>query len=117
MRDTFHLFTYGTLRSDPPPSLLDGCERVGTGTVTGTLYDLGEYPALLLGGDDPVEGTIWRCPTDRLPELDRYEGVEEGLFRRVGVEVGEYGCWIYVAGPALGDRLLPEARVEPGADG
>ncbi|MFO7894709.1 MAG: gamma-glutamylcyclotransferase family protein [Longimicrobiales bacterium] len=111
MRDTFYLFAYGTLKSDSPGRLLDGCERVDTGVVRGTLYDVGDYPALLLSGGDPVHGVIWRCPTDRLSELDRYEGTAEGLFRRIGVQVDDYACWVYVAGPALGPRLVPEARV------
>ncbi|NIR43395.1 MAG: hypothetical protein GWM93_05820, partial [Gemmatimonadetes bacterium] len=46
-----------------------------------------------------------------LAELDRYEGVDEGLFRRAAVRVGEHACWVYVAGPKLGARLVPEARV------
>ena len=111
----FHLFAYGTLREAKPGtpggSLLAGCDRVGTGTVEGTLFDLGDYPALLLSGDEPVEGTIWRCPSALLPELDRYEGVGEGLFRRVARRVDGHACWIYVAGPRLGLRLTPGARV------
>lgn len=110
MRNTFHLFTYGTLM-DGAAELLDGCERVGTGEVRGTLYHLGDYPALLLSGGDRVPGVIWRCPTDRLPDLDRYEGTDEGLFRRAGVEVGDHACWVYVAGPKLGKQLVPDARV------
>jgi gamma-glutamylcyclotransferase (GGCT)/AIG2-like uncharacterized protein YtfP len=109
----FHLFAYGSLVSataGPAVELLSGCERVAAGSVAGTLYDLGDYPALLLSGTTEVGGTIWRCPVDRLPLLDAYEGVGEGLFRRVGVQVGEYACWVYVAGPGLGLRLLPEAR-------
>lgn len=115
MRDTFHLFAYGTLRTADPPAggLLAGCEAVGTGVVRGTLYDVGDYPALLLGGDDPVPGTIWRCPVDRLGDLDRYEGTADGLFRRVGVRVGDRACWVYVAGPKLGPKLRPDARVPP----
>ena len=111
MRDTFYLFAYGTLKSGAPGGLLDGCERVGTGVVQGTVYDAGDYPALLLAGDDPVHGVIWRCPYRRLTDLDRYEGTAEGLFRRVAVRVDDYACWVYVAGPALGPRLVPEARV------
>jgi gamma-glutamylcyclotransferase (GGCT)/AIG2-like uncharacterized protein YtfP len=110
---SFHLFAYCSLASDdarPAADLLAGCERVGRASVRGTLYDLGEYPALLLSGTTEVRGVIWRCPADRLPLLDAYEGVEEGLFRRVGVQAGEYGCWVYVAGPRLGLRLTPEAR-------
>jgi gamma-glutamylcyclotransferase (GGCT)/AIG2-like uncharacterized protein YtfP len=113
MRDAFHLFAYGTLW-DGAPALLDGCERVGTGTVQGTLYDLGDYPALVLSGEDSVPGAIWRCPTGRLPDLDRYEAVVDGLFRRAGVQVGEYACWVYLAGPRLGSRLVPDAKVDPG---
>lgn len=113
MRDTFHLFTYGTLRSGArgAKTHLAPCERVGDGIVRGTLYDVGDYPALLLSGDDEVRGEIWRCPAERLPELDAYEGVSEGLFRRVAVRVDGRACWIYVAGPRLGPLLVPDARV------
>lgn len=112
MRDGFHLFTYGTLRSGRNgAALLHGCDRVGEGVVRGTLYDLGDFPALLLSGEDEVRGEIWRCPAELLAELDAYEGVDEGLFRRVAVRVDGRACWIYVAGPRLGPRLLPDARV------
>lgn len=114
----FHLFAYGTLRSDAiSPAgreLLRGCERVGAGTVRGTLYEAGRYPALLLSGEDEVRGEVWRCPTELLPVLDRYEGTTDGLFRRAAVRVGEWACWVYVAGPALGPRLTPDARVSNG---
>lgn len=113
MRDTFHLFTYGTLLSsgDAGTELLEPCERVGVGAVRGTLYDLGDYPALLLSGDDEVQGEIWRCPASRLPALDAYEGVADGLFRRAAVRVDGCACWVYVAGPRLGPRLVPDARI------
>lgn len=116
MHESFHLFAYGTLK-DPqsgagvPADLLAGCERVDTGVVRGCLYDAGDYPVLLLSGDDQVPGVIWRCPADRLQAFDRYEGVAEGLFRRTAVKVGQYACWVYVAGPRLGARLVPEARI------
>lgn len=113
---TFHLFTYGTLGSRGDASgLMAGCERVGEGVVKGILYDTGEYPALLLTEDgQKVEGEVWRCPADRLPELDGYEGVAEGLFRRVAVQVGGAACWVYVAGPRLWARLVPESRIPSG---
>ncbi len=109
---TFHLFTYGTLGAGGAASqLMEGCERVASASVRGTLYDMGEFPALLLSGSDPVPGEIWRCPADLLPRLDRYEAVRAGLFRRVGARVDGMACWVYVAGPALGARLEPSARV------
>lgn len=108
----FHLFAYGTLMAGKgsPSPVLTGCERVGTGSVRGTLYHTGRYPALLLSGGTPVSGEIWRCPAHVLPRLDQYEAVSEGLFRRVGVRVADVACWAYVAGPALGPRLTPDAR-------
>lgn len=113
---SFHLFAYGTLAAEGAASaLMSGCERVASAAVRGTLYDIGEYPALLLSGTDWVDGEIWRCPADLLPRLDRYEAVREGLFRRVGVTVEGTPCWAYVAGPRLGPRLKPEARVRESA--
>ena len=111
----FHLFVYGTLKSGKSREaapILGDCTLVGTGEVSGTMYHVGDYPALLLGGPQTVRGEIWRCPTDLLKKLDEYEGVDRGLFRRAAVEVDGYACWIYVAGPRLGPRLVPQARME-----
>jgi gamma-glutamylcyclotransferase (GGCT)/AIG2-like uncharacterized protein YtfP len=92
--------------------MLEGCELVETATVAGTLYDIdGAYPALVLAGAGKVAGEIWRCPVERLAELDRYEGVDARLFRRVGVQVGDYACWTYVAGARLARKLVPERRI------
>lgn len=117
-RDHFYLFTYGSLKaagvSGAAHELLAGCDRVAEGTVRGTLYDIGDYPALLLSGTDMVRGVVWRCPSERLRALDAYEGTEAGLFRRSATRVGGRACWVYVAGPRLGRRLLPEARITEG---
>ena len=117
MRDVFHLFAYGSLRSNGTgSSLLRGCEHIGSGEVGGVLYDIdGEYRALVLYGSTPVPGDVWRCPTSVLATLDEYEGVEHGLFRRIGVNVklndgAEVGCWVYVAGPSLSEKLRPGSR-------
>jgi gamma-glutamylcyclotransferase (GGCT)/AIG2-like uncharacterized protein YtfP len=110
----FHLFAYGSLKSPytgAARTLLAGCERIGEAIIRGTLYDLGEFPALLLDGSDPVPGVLWRCPADRLADLDAYEGVDSGLFRRVAARVSGHACWVYVAGPRLGPRLVPGAKV------
>jgi gamma-glutamylcyclotransferase (GGCT)/AIG2-like uncharacterized protein YtfP len=110
-----HLFIYGTLRSGGGAArLLRGCRLVGPGSVAGTLYELGAYPALVLGGDGRVEGEVWRCPADVLGRLDEYEGVAEGLFGRVEVEAGGERCWTYVAGPLLLPKLTPERRIPSG---
>ncbi len=110
----FHLFVY-----DRAPEALgstdipEECERVATRAVAGTLYDVdGAYPALVLAGTGQIEGEVWRCPVELLPEFDRDERVSAGLFRRVGVQVEEYACWVYVAGPKLVRWLVPGRRVD-----
>jgi gamma-glutamylcyclotransferase (GGCT)/AIG2-like uncharacterized protein YtfP len=110
----FHLFAYGTLldrERSPARELLQDCERVGEATVHGSLYDAGDYPALVLDGTEPVPGVIWRCPAEILPRLDRYEAAEQRLFRRVGMRIDGVACWLYVAGPRLGEHLLSERRL------
>lgn len=109
----FHLFAYGTLRRGAASAhLLDGCTHVRAASVAGTLYDIdGEYTALMLYGETPVDGDVWHVPDSaRLYELDVYEGVGDGLFRRIGIEIDDLACWAYVAGPALAHRLTPERR-------
>jgi len=111
-----HIFVYGTLRRGVAASpLMERCELVGPATVTGTLYDIdGEFPALVLAGNGRVHGEVWRCPADILPELDRYEGIDDRLFRRVALRAGGIACWTYVAGPALAARLQPDRRIPGG---
>ena len=118
MNSHFHLFVYGTLRSNGAgASLLADGELIGTGSVGGVLYDIdGAYPALVLYGNTPVRGEVWRCPAHALLQLDAYEAVAEGLFRRIGVEVtmsdgATLGCWTYVAGPRLSQKLVPARRI------
>ena len=118
LRDTFLLFVYGTLRSGGRSSaMLQNAQLIGDATVGGVLYDIdGEYPALVLYGNTPVSGEVWRCANEMLPRLDAFERVDDGVFRRVGLEVdtsaGVVACWTYVAGPALTRKLVPAQRVE-----
>jgi gamma-glutamylcyclotransferase (GGCT)/AIG2-like uncharacterized protein YtfP len=95
---------------------LASCEYIADAAVGGVLYNIdGGHTALVLYGNTPVAGEIWRCPSELLPEIDAYEGVEGGLFRRVGVSVrqptgGDIACWTYVAGPAVARKLIPARR-------
>ena len=119
MSGQFHLFVYGTLRSNGAgASLLAGGELVGEGSVGGVLYDIdGAYPAMIVYGNTPIRGEVWQCPASALLQLDEYEGVPEGLFRRIGVAVemadgSKLGCWTYVAGPKLSRKLNGARRIE-----
>lgn len=116
-----YVFVYGTLRSGGGrESLLAdaGGRRVAETFVSGSLYDLGRYPALVRAGHGTVHGEVWACLPETVAALDTYEGVEEGLFTRVRVRAGMWSCWAYVAGPRLRrrltpDRLVPSGRWEP----
>lgn len=114
MRTHFHLFAYGTLRArGSSSSLLRDCVQVASAEIGGVLYDIdGEYPALVLYGSSPVPGEIWHCPVELLASLDAYEGVGDGLFRRVGIEVNGTACWTYVAGSKLTRKLTPARRID-----
>ena len=107
------LFAYGTLQPDHAPEevadLVPRFERVGKGTVRGTLYDLGSYPGVVLDESSPrrISGTVFRLPAgnDILTRLDDYEGFDpqaplSSLFirrlHRVDLDGGPtLPCWIY----------------------
>ena len=116
MSGSFHLFVYGTLkRGGPASALLADSVLLSRATVAGTLYWTEKgYPALMLAGGGKVHGEVWRCPSTLLQRLDEHEGVEERLFRRVGVRVRDWPCWAYVAGPALARQLTPDRRIAAG---
>jgi gamma-glutamylcyclotransferase (GGCT)/AIG2-like uncharacterized protein YtfP len=92
------LFAYGTL--GPRGRLGRDAAGWRPDAVRGRLYDLGPYPALV-DLDDPaadwVEGHV--RPADRAElerRLDPYEGVGEGLYRRVAATTREgRRAWVY----------------------
>ncbi len=93
------LFAYGTLTPDGP----DEAERGGwePDKVRGRLYDLGTFPALI-DIDDPEAGWVAGYvsaiePAKRFEQLDEYEGVAEGLYRRVRATTqGGREVWVYL---------------------
>lgn len=96
------LFVYGTLTVAGGHPLLRAAERLGPATTTGTLWELPEgYPALVPGPEGRVHGELVALPPpDVLDALDHYEGVAEGLYRRVLLEVsgpqGAVMAWAWV---------------------
>jgi gamma-glutamylcyclotransferase (GGCT)/AIG2-like uncharacterized protein YtfP len=103
------LFAYGTLG----PASEEEARRGGwtADAVRGRLYDLGPYPALMDCGDESaswVEGHV-RAVTSRelIGRLDPYEGVDEGLYRRVVARTREgRDAWVY----EFAGRLPADAR-------
>jgi gamma-glutamylcyclotransferase (GGCT)/AIG2-like uncharacterized protein YtfP len=115
------LFVYGTLLvGGAHAGLLRGLRR-SEARVGGTLWRMpAGYPALQLGSDGDVCGDLVYAPAPRvLGLLDQYEGVADGLYRRVEVSalVGllQERAWAYVMdNPRLrGGRLLKSGRWRP----
>lgn len=93
------LFAYGTLGPADAVEAVAGGWRADQ--VRGSLYDVGAYP-ILVGWDDPgagwVDGHCLAVHPDVVERvLDPYEGVGEGLFRRV-IATTRAGrrAWLYV---------------------
>lgn len=84
------LFVYGTLkRGCSNHRWLAGETFIGPArTVPGfRLYDLGGFPALAPYPEDRdgVAGEVWSVGPAALAELDRFEGVHEGLYHRAPI--------------------------------
>ncbi|SEP98395.1 gamma-glutamylcyclotransferase family protein [Neolewinella agarilytica] len=104
-----YLFVYGTLMSNIPSSMSKFLRRRGTligkGTVVGTLYDLGQYPGFVAGGEGKVKGELYRLEEARAEQtmemLDAYEsvtGAPEDEYRKIElkVTVGDGGTFTAV---------------------
>ena len=112
------LFVYGTLLSGEPNASMLGALARRPALVFGRIYHLpAGYPAVTLGGDQPVHGEL--LPTlspSLLRLLDHYEGLEDGLYRRVEVRaitgLEQHPAWIYVMDDpeARGGRRIPSGR-------
>lgn len=109
-----YLFIYGTLLPEYAPNeIADTVRRlsyVGPAYVHGRLYDLGEYPGVILDASSPtkISGHLFKLPQNQsvLAALDSYEGFEsenlkKSLFVRERTTVTlddkrSVQCWIYV---------------------
>jgi gamma-glutamylcyclotransferase (GGCT)/AIG2-like uncharacterized protein YtfP len=122
-----YLFVYGTLLPGRAPAEIAPTVRrfraVGDGFVRGRLYDLGEYPGVVLDETgEEIAGKIFRLPEEPevLKRLDAYEEFdatqpEASLFVRKEWPVTRRDgnrklvCWVYVYNPhaAAGPTLTP----------
>lgn len=118
MRTT--LFVYGTLKKrSEAHKLLHGARYVGPASVSGALYDLGEYPGLVKKRKNgrSVVGELYDLPNNgakTLRALDRYEG-REFIRRRVFVSLPSgrrRAAWTYLLreDPPESARLVKSGR-------
>ncbi|HMV70191.1 MAG TPA: gamma-glutamylcyclotransferase [Myxococcota bacterium] len=112
------LFVYGTLRSGGSQAHLLGPAARAEAWVQGTLWDLpAGYPALQLAGDGKVWGErVAPVGEALLSVLDVYEGVPEGLYQRVIVDLRAGGrvepawAWVMADPRVRHGRVLPSGR-------
>ena len=105
MPQELHVFVYGTLRRgeandinrlQPAPRLL------GLARLRGSLYDLGPYPGVILGGEGWVQGEVYAITPELERQLDVIEAVapvSSGEYTRRHLEVEVAGqtlrCLVY----------------------
>jgi gamma-glutamylaminecyclotransferase len=84
------VFVYGTLKRGGSNHLfLSGQHFLAEArTVPGfTLYSMGDYPGMVRAPGDTrgVTGELWSVDDSCLADLDRLEGLDEGLYERIDV--------------------------------
>lgn len=115
------VFVYGTLRkggSNDITQLHPAPRLVGPAQTQGTLYHLGAYPGLVLGGNGVVVGEVYAIE----PALElRLDGIEE-IHGRPGDEYFKREVCLLVAGAPVDclvyeinpDRLHSAHRIDSG---
>jgi gamma-glutamylcyclotransferase (GGCT)/AIG2-like uncharacterized protein YtfP len=96
--DRQSVFVYGTLTDpDQAAAVLDTFEYTGEATLDGLHRVEGTYPTLAPGGS--VEGRLLR--TAEIKALDRYEGVDRGLYVRepIPLAASDEHVAVYIGDP------------------
>lgn len=106
------IFVYGTLRTEYGSI----GQRVCSDSVRGAILDLGAFPGYfntnsLPEGSGLVEsdviGEVIAIHPTTLSQLDFYEGVDRGLYRRIKVTTKNgHKCFIYEFNPEMLDNQL-----------
>lgn len=136
------LFVYGTLMPHAASAygraererLLAGARVIGAASVCGRLYDLGQYPGLVVSADpgDEAHGVVLRlsAPETVFPWLDAYEGIRraspvdaspaneyERVLRPVRLAGGTLlSAWVYAClRPVAPSTLIHAGRWSAGA--
>lgn len=114
------VFVYGTLRRGGSNHFrMANAVPVGAGSVSGKMYRIDWYPALVCGGEDSVIGEVYLVSAEHLCALDAFEGItpdadEPREYRRAKVmvvmEPGEsMDAWVWEwIGPVCDAELLDD---------
>ena len=115
------VFVYGLLTTGERLAGLLGDAERHPATVRGALFRLPVgYPALMVGGPDPVFGEVVAIDDPRkLQLLDHYFGVEQALFERArvravaGLRAVKAWAWVMADPRLAGGRPIPSGRWTP----
>ncbi len=109
------VFVYGTLRRGSARAMstrFPSSKLIADAKVSGSLYDLGAYPGLLLNeSNSSVMGEVYEVDDETLTRLDDFEASSDYWRKQVEVSLGTHRriCWIYVPEPnseSYSDRTL-----------
>ena len=95
------VFVYGTLRRGGAGSMsirFPNSKFIAEAKVTGSLYDLGAYPGMLLNESNSlVSGEVYEVDDEILKRLDDFEASSNYLRKQVEISLGSNRkvCWVY----------------------
>ena len=99
------VFVYGTLRRGSANAMstrFRNSQFIAEAKVSGSLYDLGAYPGLLLNeSNSSVVGEVYEVDDELLNKLDDFEASSNYRRKQVEIAVGTHRrmCWTYEPGP------------------
>ncbi|HEY0324062.1 MAG TPA: gamma-glutamylcyclotransferase family protein [Pyrinomonadaceae bacterium] len=99
------VFVYGTLRRGGARAMsirFPNSKFIADVKVSGSLYDLGAYPGLLLNESSSlVAGEVYEVDDETLNELDDFEASSNYWRKQVEISLGanRKACWTYEPNP------------------
>lgn len=100
--DKHLVFVYGSLRSGDAGAMsirFPNSKFIAEAQVSGSLYDLGAYPGLLLDESKSlVSGEVYEVDDELLNELDDFEASSSYGRKQVEItlDTDRKRCWVYV---------------------
>jgi gamma-glutamylcyclotransferase (GGCT)/AIG2-like uncharacterized protein YtfP len=109
------VFVYGSLRRGGAGAMairFPNSRFIAEARVSGSLYDLGAYPGLLLNESNSlVHGEVYEVDDETLGELDQFELSSDYQRKQVEVfmDTQRKKCWIYV--PDYGAEFFSDRTI------
>ena len=101
------VFVYGTLRRGGAREMskrFPNSKFIADAQVSGSLYDLGAFPGLLLNeSTSMVNGEVYQVDDEILNELDEIEASSSYWRKQIEISLGTERrmCWIYEPNPEV----------------